>query len=64
MNSNTTKLKKLALCGLLAAFVFVGTQIRVPTAIGYINLGRSSKRYCMFPRESVMKFLQDRCNQV
>ena len=39
MNSNTTKLKKLALCGLLAAFVFVGTQIRVPTAIGYINLG-------------------------
>ena len=39
MSSNTTKLKKLALCGLMAAFVFVGTQIRVPTAIGYINLG-------------------------
>ena len=39
MSNNTTRLKKLALCGLLAAFVFVGTQIRVPTAIGYINLG-------------------------
>lgn len=39
MSNNVTKLRKLAICGLLAAFVFVGTQIRVPTAIGYINLG-------------------------
>ena len=39
MSNNVTKLRKLAVCGLLAAFVFVGTQIRVPTAIGYINLG-------------------------
>ena len=39
MSNNVTKLRKLAICGLMAAFVFVGTQIRVPTAIGYINLG-------------------------
>lgn len=39
MSNNVTKLKKIALCGVLAAFVFIGTQIRVPTAIGYINLG-------------------------
>mgnify|MGYP003318898851 FL=1 len=31
--------------------------------IGYIDRGSSKKRYCIFPRESVLKFLQDRCNR-
>ncbi|MBP5180277.1 MAG: ECF transporter S component [Clostridiales bacterium] len=39
MSNNSSKLKKLAYAGVLAAFVFIATQIRVPTAIGYINLG-------------------------
>ncbi|MBR1797368.1 MAG: ECF transporter S component [Clostridiales bacterium] len=39
MSNNVTKLRKLAFAGLIAAFVFVGTQLRIPTAIGYINLG-------------------------
>lgn len=39
MSNNVTKLRKVAICGLMAAFVFVATQIRIPTAIGYINLG-------------------------
>lgn len=33
-------------------------------AIGYIDRGSRGKRYCIFPRESVMKFLQDRCNRI
>jgi len=33
-------------------------------AIGYIDRGSKGKRYCIFPRESVMKFLQDRCNRI
>lgn len=32
-------------------------------AIGYIDRGTGRKRYCLFPRESVLKFLQDRCNK-
>ena len=32
-------------------------------AIGYFNRGRGRKRYCVFPRESVLRFLQRRCNQ-
>ncbi|MBO6193119.1 MAG: ECF transporter S component [Clostridiales bacterium] len=39
MSKNTKRLRKIAFCGVAAAFVFVATQIRVPTAIGYINLG-------------------------
>ena len=31
--------------------------------IGYIDRGTGKKRYCLFPRESVMKFLQERCNK-
>lgn len=34
-----SKLRLTALCGIFAALVFIGTQIRIPTAIGYINLG-------------------------
>lgn len=32
-------LRLTAFCGITAAFVFLGTQLRIPTAIGYINLG-------------------------
>lgn len=39
MSSRSTNLRKIALAGVAAAFIFIGTQIRVPTAIGYINLG-------------------------
>jgi hypothetical protein len=31
--------------------------------IGYIDRGSSKKRYCIFPRESVLTFLQKRCNR-
>lgn len=31
--------------------------------IGYIDRGTGRKRYCLFPRESVMRFLQERCNR-
>ena len=34
-----SKLRITALCGIFAALVFTGTQLRIPTAIGYINLG-------------------------
>ena len=34
-----SKLRITALCGIFAALVFIGTQLRIPTAIGYINLG-------------------------
>ena len=39
MGNNAYRPKKLAYAGVLAAFVFIATQIRIPTAIGYINLG-------------------------
>ena len=39
MSNNVTKLKKIAFAGVFAAFIFIATQIRIPTAIGYINLG-------------------------
>lgn len=32
--------------------------------IGYINRGSKAKRYCIFPRESVLQFLQKRCNGI
>ena len=32
-------LRLVAFSGITAAFVFLGTQLRIPTAIGYINLG-------------------------
>ena len=32
-------LRLIAVCGIMAAFVFLGTQIRIPTSIGYMNLG-------------------------
>lgn len=32
-------LRKIAYAGVLAAFVFIGTVLHVPTAIGHVNLG-------------------------
>lgn len=32
-------LRQIALCGILAAFVFLATQLRIPTSIGYMNPG-------------------------
>lgn len=32
--------------------------------IGYIDRGSKTKHYYVFPRPSVLKFLQERCNKV
>ena len=32
--------------------------------IGYIDRGSRSKHYYVFPRVSILKFLQNRCNKV
>ena len=32
-------LRIIALCGIFAALVFIGTELKIPTAIGYMNLG-------------------------
>ena len=34
-----SSLRLIAVCGILSAFVFLGTQIRIPTSIGYMNMG-------------------------
>jgi len=34
-----TGLRLIAECGILTALVFIGTELRIPTALGYINLG-------------------------
>ena len=36
---NKKIIKKIAYTGVLAAFIFIGTQLHIPTAIGHINLG-------------------------
>lgn len=36
---NRSNLRTVAECGILAALVFIGTELRIPTAVGYINLG-------------------------
>ena len=38
-NNNKNNLKIIAYSGVLAALVFVGTELHIPTAIGHINLG-------------------------
>ncbi len=38
-DENRIKIRKLAYMGVLAALIFVGTMIHVPTAIGHVNLG-------------------------
>ncbi len=32
-------LRLIAECGILAALVFIGTELRIPTALGFMNLG-------------------------
>ena len=42
MSSNEkykNNLKKIAYAGVLAALIFIGTELHIPTAIGHINLG-------------------------
>ena len=34
-----SNLRIIALCGVFAALVFIGTELKIPTAIGYMNLG-------------------------
>ena len=34
-----SNLRLIAECGILAALVFIGTYIKIPTALGYMNLG-------------------------
>lgn len=34
-----SNLKKIAIGGIFAAFVFIGTELHIPTAIGFMNLG-------------------------
>lgn len=36
---NKEYLKKTAYAGVLAALIFIGTELHIPTAIGHINLG-------------------------
>ena len=36
---NRNTLKKTAYAGVLAALIFIGTELHIPTAIGHINLG-------------------------
>ncbi|MBO7425250.1 MAG: ECF transporter S component [Clostridia bacterium] len=33
------KIRKIAYIGVLAALIFVGTELHIPTAIGHVNLG-------------------------
>lgn len=37
--SSKSNLRLIALCGIFAALVFIGTELKIPTAIGYMNLG-------------------------
>ena len=39
MERNSLSVRKIALFGILTAFVFVATMLHIPTAIGHINLG-------------------------
>ena len=38
-NKNKNEIKVIAYAGVLAALVFSGTELHIPTAIGHINLG-------------------------
>ena len=39
MTNSKSNLRLIALCGIFAALVFIGTELKIPTAIGYMNLG-------------------------
>ena len=38
-NNSKSNLRIIAICGIFAALVFIGTELKIPTAIGYMNLG-------------------------
>lgn len=38
-NNSKSNLRVIAICGIFAALVFIGTELKIPTAIGYMNLG-------------------------
>lgn len=38
-NNSKSHLRLIALCVIFAALVFIGTELKIPTAIGYMNLG-------------------------
>ena len=38
-NRSRSNLNVIALCGVFAALIFIGTELKIPTAIGYMNLG-------------------------
>ncbi len=38
-DKKNNNLKKIAVGGIIAAFVFLGTILHIPTAVGFINLG-------------------------
>ena len=37
--NSKSNLRLIALCGIFAALVFIGTELKIPTAIGYMSLG-------------------------
>lgn len=39
MSDQRKHLRKITFAGIFAAFIFIGTEIHVPTAIGHVNLG-------------------------
>ncbi len=45
-NKERDMTRKVALSGVLAALVFCGTQIRISTGLGYINLGDGVAIFC------------------
>lgn len=38
-DNKKSNLKRIAIGGIFAAFVFIGTELHIPTAIGFMNLG-------------------------
>ena len=44
--SHREAIMKIALSGIMAAFIIVATQLRVPTGIGYANLGDGVILFC------------------
>ncbi len=47
-NSRRSQLVKIATAGVMAALIFVATQIRIPIPTGYLNLGDVMINICSF----------------
>ena len=45
-NTGREAARKVALAGVFAAFIFVATELHLPTALGYIHLGDGVILYC------------------